>query len=107
MANIAEILRKAEYIQNECKHVVEDDTITEYRMGYICYYNRDFDGAEYWWEKAARQHDLKSKKALLRLYDHELKYKYSYSKGPIPVAAVRRTCGGNAPSYRWEGITIY
>ena len=102
MSKINDIMRKAEFIQNGCQTVSNEDYLSDYRMGKMCYAMRDYDGAEYWWEKAAGQHCKEAKDALLRLYDNELRHKYSYSIGPIPISACRRTCSGNAPHYRWN-----
>lgn len=102
MSNVNEIMRKVEFFQNGCKVVSNENSLSYYRMGKMCYSIKDFDGAEYWWEKGASNHDKKSKDALINLYFHELKHKYSDTQGPIPMSAVRRTRGGNAPSYCWE-----
>ncbi|MBO4440449.1 MAG: hypothetical protein J5798_13990 [Spirochaetaceae bacterium] len=71
MSNIAEILRKVDSIQGNplCKNEVDANDL--YRRGIKCYHNKDFDGASYWWEQAARKHHEKSKKALLDLYFKE------------------------------------
>ena len=75
MSNIAEILRKAEYFQEESDFEKEEDSIELYRMGRMCYCVKDYGGAEYWWEKAARQHDERAKNALIDLYNNELRFK--------------------------------
>ena len=41
----------------------------------------------------------KSKKALISLELQTMNFKSIYN---IPVSASRRTCGGNAPHYRWD-----
>ena len=100
--NINEIIKRAELVQKQKECKVNEDILSDFYRGQKCYNNRDFDGAEYWWEKAARTHDKKAKEALLKLYKKELKHKYDYSVLRIPVSAVRRTCGGNAPHYGWD-----
>ena len=102
MNDIAEIMRKAEFIQNGCKTKTTEDSFYYYKKGLICYKKEDFEGAEYWWNKGSRKNDKKSRDALTSLYFHELKHKFLYSHNPIPMCKSRRTCGGNAPHYRWD-----
>lgn len=102
MNKVTEIMRKAEYIQNECNTKKKTVCFSYYKKGLSCYNKENFEGAEYWWNKGARENDKKSKDALTSLYFHELKYKFLYSHNPIPICKSRRTCGGNAPHYRWD-----
>ena len=73
MSNIAEILRKAEYFQDDFEK--EGDPLEFYKMGRMCYCVKDYDGAEYWWEKATRLQNEIARRALIDLYNNELKYK--------------------------------
>lgn len=100
MSNVAEILRKAEYFQNEQNYGKDEDSLEFYKMGRMCYCVKDYVGAEYWWEKAARNHYKPAKQALLELYDNQLKNKdysikktsHSEAKGRIwPVYTGRQT----------------
>lgn len=103
MSCIEEIIRKAEYFQKKSNYEQKDDvSIDQYKTGMMCYLMKDYDGAEYWWEQAARNHNKKAKAALLKLYNNELRHKYDYLIGPVPISASRRTRGGNAPHYVWE-----
>ncbi len=75
MSNIAEILRKAEYLQEESEYESEMDLTELYMMGRKCYCVKDYDGADYWWEKAARGHYIRAEQALIDLYNSQLKRK--------------------------------
>lgn len=72
-----------------------------YKLGRIYYEQKYFDDAEDCWEKAAHQGHTEAEARLRKLYKNELKNKYN-SHGPIPMAASRITCGGNAPRGGWS-----
>ena len=46
MSNISEIMKKADFIQNGGKTNSNEDYLSYYRMGKMCYAIKDYDGAD-------------------------------------------------------------
>ena len=99
MSNVAEILRKVEHLNGETVNTKNEEFLTYYELGRKYFLKGDYRNAEYWWNKGVRNGCKKSKKALISLELQTMNFNSIYN---IPVSACRRTCGGNAPHYRWD-----
>lgn len=65
------------------------DSEAQYRLGRFYYNEEDYDEAEVWWEKAARNRHENAKRALLRLYRYELKHKYDNASTRVSYAEAK------------------
>mgnify|MGYP002624374542 CR=1 FL=1 len=104
MANkISDIFEKIDS-QNLESRATDGDVDIQYKLGMDFYDSGNYQNAEYWLEKAAKNKniDAKRKEKIKRILNRKEFENLYPNNSPVPYAKSHMTSGGNAPRGSWS-----